>query len=185
MHSKTNLVLIGMPGSGKSTMGRWLAEAMDWDFLDTDDYMEETGTETVGEVIQRVGEDAFLDYERDIVLGIERKRTVISCGGSVPLRQEAMEHLRRTGWSILIDVPPTIIYERLERMKVDRIIGMNGAVKMTLEEILAYRQTFYDRSYDFRFSYTENLSKQDTFRIFMDFVRMLPIYPTLLHIPRS
>ena len=69
MNQKTNIVLIGMPGSGKTTMGRWLAEAIHWDFLDTDDYMEETGVETVGEVIQRVGEDAFLDYERDLVLG--------------------------------------------------------------------------------------------------------------------
>ena len=180
MNQKTNIVLIGMPGSGKTTMGRWLAEAIHWDFLDTDDYMEETGVETVGEVIQRVGEDAFLDYERDLVLGIHVERTVISCGGSVPLRTPAMEHLRATGYSILIDVPPQIIYERLARMKVDRIIGMNGKVKMTLEEILAYRQSFYDRSYDFRFTYSENHTKDETFRMFMNFVRMLPIYPTIM-----
>ncbi|NCP76553.1 hypothetical protein GW830_00180 [bacterium] len=140
--------------------------------LDIDDHIEYSTKKKVSDIIQEIGEDAFLDLESEIVQSIKPQGMIISCSGSVPLRQEAMNHLRETGKSIYIDVPVSIIVARLHRMKADRIIGMNGKSPMTLEEVLAYRESFYEMSYDYRFSCTDNITADEKAIRFLDFCKM-------------
>lgn len=160
MDGKTNIVLVGMPGSGKSTLGKIIAEDFAMDFLDIDDYMEEVAGRTVWSLLQELGEEGFMKYERDICLKIDVSRTVIATTGSVPLYPEAMDHLRKKWVSILLDIPLEGIKQRLARMKVDRIIGMaNG--RMALDEVLSRRKPFYDVSYDYVFPYPLNWTKEE------------------------
>jgi len=139
--------------------------------LDIDDHIEYSTKKKVSDIIQEIGEDAFLDLESEIVQSIKPQGMIISCSGSVPLRQEAMNHLRETGKSIYIDVPVSVIIARLHRMKADRIIGMNGKNPMTLEEVLDYRQSFYDMSYDYRFACTDDITADEKAIRFFNFCK--------------
>lgn len=107
---KSNLIFIGMPGSGKTNIGKRFSSIIGFDFLDVDNHIEATEKAKVGDLIQQMGEERFLDFEQDVVMALNPNNTVISCSGSVPLRQNAMNHLREKGHSILIDVPLSVIY---------------------------------------------------------------------------
>lgn len=169
---KDNIVLVWMPGSGKSTIWKRLSIATGKSFLDVDDYIEDVANQTVWEVLKALWDDLFLDYEAKLVQQLDVKNTVISTSGSVPLRQEAMNHLRQSWISILIDIPLVEVYARLKRMKIERIVWMG---KMTLEEILEYRKMYYEISHDFRFSTDFGKAKSDIFKDFLEFYETLEL----------
>lgn len=163
-----NLVLVWMPWCWKSTIWKHLAvETWKW-FLDVDDHIEEVTWDTVWNILKTLWDDAFLDFEAWIVKELDLKNTIISTSWSVPLRQDAMNHLRRNWTSILIDIPLPEIYARLQRMKVDRIVWM---WKMTLEEILEYRRTFYELSTDIKFATDFSRAKVEVINDFFNFYR--------------
>lgn len=155
-----------MPWSGKSTIWNLLSEKTGMGFVDVDKYIEKTTREKVWTILSRLWDDKFLDFESSLVRDICVSNTVISTSGSVPLRQEAMNHLRQSWISILIDIPLAQVYARLKRMKVERIVWMG---KMTLEEILEYRKMYYEISHDFRFSTDFSQAKSDIFKDFFEF----------------
>lgn len=159
-----------MPWSGKTTIWKLLSQKSWMKFLDIDDHIEKVSNETVWEILSVLWDDLFLDYEAKIVQELDVDNTIISTSGSVPLRQDAMNHLRQSWMSILIDIPLSEVYRRLERMKVERIVGMNY---MTLEEILEYRKMYYDISHDFRFSTDFSKAKSDIFKDFLEFFETL------------
>lgn len=141
-----NIVLVGPPGCGKSTIGKILSNCLKKTFLDVDDFMEEENQRTVGSILEELGDDDFLDFEEKETLKINTTNSIISTSGSNPLRQKAMEHLQKNGILIYIDPPLKMIEERLERMKVDRIVGMKS---QTIGEILKWRkENAYDK-YDY------------------------------------
>ena len=78
-----NIVLIGMPGCGKSTVGALLAAALHMDFVDTDIVLQEQQGKKLQTIIDAVGNDAFLKIEEDCICGLEYNNTVIATGGSV------------------------------------------------------------------------------------------------------
>ncbi|MDD2891433.1 MAG: shikimate kinase [Candidatus Gracilibacteria bacterium] len=166
-----NIILIGMPGSGKSTIGEHLHKITHLPLLDIDEHIERHERKSVAKIIQKIGDEAFLNLEAKLVQEINPQGMIISCSGSVPLRQEAMNHLRKTGTSIYIDVPIAIIASRLHRMKVDRIIGMNGRPPEALEEVLTDRLPFYNRSYDYDFICPDDVSKDEKVQRFVDFMK--------------
>lgn len=167
---KNNIILIGMPWSWKSTLGKRLANETGRKFLDVDDYIENVTKETVWDILKWLWDERFLNYEARLVWDICVSDTVISTSGSVPLRQQAMHHLRQGGISILIDIPVTEIYRRLQRMKVERIVWMNT---MTLEEILEVRSLYYKMSADVAFSTDFSKSKEEVYQDFFEFCAML------------
>ena len=89
-----NIVLIGMPGCGKSTVGVLLAKALQMDFVDTDIVLQQQQGKKLQEIIDQVGNDAFLKMEEDCVCGLECDQTVVATGGSVVYGKEAMRRLR-------------------------------------------------------------------------------------------
>ena len=88
-----NIVLIGMPGCGKSTVGALLAAALHMDFVDTDIVLQEEQGKKLQTIIDAVGNDAFLKIEEDCICGLEYNNTVIATGGSVVYGKKAMRHL--------------------------------------------------------------------------------------------
>ena len=89
-----NIVLIGMPGCGKSTVGVVLAKTMGYRFLDSDLVIQETDGRLLSEIIKQEGLDGFNRIENDINSKIKAERTVIATGGSVIYGKEAMTHLK-------------------------------------------------------------------------------------------
>lgn len=110
----SNLVLIGMPGAGKSTVGVVLAKNLGYRFLDSDLCIQEAENRLLHEIIAEDGLDGFLRIENRINASLEAKRSVIATGGSVVYGQEAMEHLGKIG---------TIVYLRLPYEEIENRLG--------------------------------------------------------------
>jgi len=99
-----NYVLIGLPGSGKSTLGVLMAKYLGYSFLDADIVIQETTGKLLSEIIDDVGPEGFIEVENRIGCGINVDRTVIATGGSAVLGREAMEHYRENGKVIYLQM---------------------------------------------------------------------------------
>ena len=100
-----NIVLIGMPGTGKSVVGRALAERLNFTFLDVDDIIMADAGKKLSEILRGEGLDAFLALEERIGLELDVERTVIATGGSMVLSAAAMEHLKEDAITVWLETP--------------------------------------------------------------------------------
>jgi len=112
-----NVVLIGMPGAGKSTVGVLLAKALKMPFIDTDLLIQRQEDNFLQEIIENKGIEAFLNIEEEVVLSIDVRGHVIATGGSVVYRENAMNHLKKNGVVIYLELPFSEIERRLKDIK--------------------------------------------------------------------
>ena len=92
-----NVILIGMPGTGKSTVGVILAKRIGYDFLDEDIAITLKDGRQLSEIIEQEGIDRFLEIEGEVGLSIEAEKTVIATGGSAVFSDDAMRHFKENG----------------------------------------------------------------------------------------
>ena len=111
--TKTNIVLIGMPGCGKSTAGVLLAKTVGKAFVDTDVVLQAKEGKKLQPMIEEIGIEAFLDKEQNAILSLTCDHTVIATGGSVIYGAEAMKHLHSHGVVVYIKLPYAEIQKRL------------------------------------------------------------------------
>lgn len=141
-----NLILIGMPGTGKSVVGRALAERLGYEFVDVDDLiMADTG-KTLAQILRTDGLDAFLRTEGRIGEALDRENTVIATGGSMVLSETAMEHLKKNGVTVWLETPLSQIAGRMPEDLTDR--GIAAPEGMTIREIYRQREPLYARYAD-------------------------------------
>ncbi|UJR26127.1 hypothetical protein I4U23_007473 [Adineta vaga] len=154
-----NIFLMGPPGSGKTSVGRELAHLMNKSFLDIDDdWLEPRWKTTVSSKLSELGDEQFLEAEGQELLGLNHQNRIISLTGSNPLHTKSMEHLSRLGIFVYLDVPREAILNRCEIMRVDRIVGQRTK---TLNDILAWREHIYEKSYDIRVIIGKNETQKD------------------------
>ena len=108
-----NIILIGMPGCGKSTIGVVLAKTMGYNFLDSDLVIQESENRLLCEIIKEEGLDGFNEIENRVNASINVDNTVIATGGSVVYGKEAMEHFKKIGVVVYIKLPYDEIENRL------------------------------------------------------------------------
>jgi shikimate kinase len=108
-----NLVLIGMPSAGKSTLGVLAAKALGMDFLDTDILLQTLQGERLQALMARHGRERFLQLEAQAILSLSPEHTVIATGGSVVYDAAAMRHLKQVGRVVYLEVPFEEIAHRL------------------------------------------------------------------------
>lgn len=123
---KDNLVLIGMPGVGKSTVGVILAKVLGYEFLDSDLLIQKEEKALLREIIEREGLDGFLDIENRVNGSIEVSNAVIATGGSVVYCQEAMKHLKEIGTIIYLKLDYSILQRRLGNLKGRGVVLREG-----------------------------------------------------------
>jgi len=140
-----NVVLIGMPGSGKTTVGHPLAERIGYQLIDTDDVIEAGEKMRLCEIQAAHSMSVFLDIEERHVLSVGGEKQVISTGGSVVYCASAMRHLKSIGKVVFLDVPLTVLSERLADLG-DR--GVVIAPGHTLADLEAERRPLYERYAD-------------------------------------
>ncbi|MCP4748852.1 MAG: shikimate kinase [Desulfobacteraceae bacterium] len=140
MTSNENLILIGMPGAGKSTVGVLLAKQMGFSFLDSDLLIQKEENLLLHELISKLGLEAFLGLEANYIQKITSHRTVIATGGSVIYRSQAMNHLINCGRIIYLDIPFTPLEQRLECLN-ER--GVVIARDQTLKTLFQERTPLY------------------------------------------
>ena len=108
----SNLVLIGMPGSGKSTLGVMLAKQTSRDFVDTDILIQSSEKQTLQSILDTQGYLALRSIEERILCGLKCSNHVIATGGSAVYSHAAMEHLRRDGLIVFLDVALAVLESR-------------------------------------------------------------------------
>ena len=140
-----NIILIGMPGAGKSTVGVVLAKVLGYQFLDSDLVIQEKEGKLLSQIIEANGDAGFIKIENDVNKCIEVDHTVIATGGSAVYGTEAMAHFKSIGTVIYLEVPYAEIMKRVGSLK-DRGVVSNGKVKM--EDIYADRVTLYEKYAD-------------------------------------
>ncbi|MBR4799564.1 MAG: shikimate kinase, partial [Clostridia bacterium] len=107
LKEKTNVVLIGMPGAGKSTAGRIAAEILGREFYDTDEIIKQKTGISAGDIIKKYGEPRFREIEREVIASLAAVQgAVISTGGGAVLDRENLRALKANGKLYYIDVPP-------------------------------------------------------------------------------
>ena len=144
----SNIVLIGMPGCGKSTVGVLLAKALGKAFMDTDVVFQAREGRKLQSIINEIGIDAFLKKEEEAVLGFSCADTVIATGGSVVYGKRAMEHLHRDGIVVYIQLPYEIIERRLSNLATRGVTLRDG---QTLRDLYEERIPLYEREADYVF----------------------------------
>ena len=110
---KNNIVLIGMPGAGKSTVGVVLAKVAGYKFVDSDLVIQEQQGKLLHELITEHGLDGFLEIENQTNASLDMTKSVIATGGSVIYGKEAMEHLREIGLVVYLNLSLESIADRL------------------------------------------------------------------------
>lgn len=116
VYPKDNIVLIGFMGSGKSTVGRALADELNMGFLDTDEYIEEQAGMTISEIFDKKGESEFRKLETETLIKLcnSLSNTVISTGGGMPLRTENSRLLKELGRVFYLSAANRVIYDRVK-----------------------------------------------------------------------
>ena len=110
-----NIILIGFMGSGKSTIGRRLSKLLEYDFIDTDDEIEEDQGCSIDEIFKYGGEECFRDMETVLLNNIKNvKNSVIATGGGMILRRNNQDLLQEMGKQVYLKVPKKILLQRLK-----------------------------------------------------------------------
>ena len=146
------IFLVGYMGSGKSTLGRALSRAMDLEFIDLDQYIENRFHKSIKQLYNEKGEQKFRDIEHNMLLEVaEFENIIVACGGGTPCHRENMAAMNTHGLTILLEVPVTVIVDRLCRpgAKAKRPLIAN----LPDEELTAYvtasleqRMPFYSQA---------------------------------------
>ncbi len=138
-----NIVLIGMPGCGKSTIGVLLAKQLGMSFVDTDIVIQNRTGKLLYKILEEKGVDGLLDEEQEAILSLDMKKgAVISTGGSAPLREKSMQHLSQNSYIVYLKLPLCDIERRIKN-KATR--GIAAEKDETLADIYNYRVPFYEK----------------------------------------
>ena len=132
-----NIVLIGMPGSGKSTIGVVLAKVLGYEFVDSDLLIQKREKRLFSEIIEQEGIEGFLEIENDVNKNLNVERTVIATGGSAVYGAEAMAHLKRIG---------TVIYLKLDYKRLRRRLGSLKKRGVVLKKGQTFRMLYEERT---------------------------------------
>ena len=137
-----NIILIGMPGSGKSTVGVMLAKALGMRFLDVDLLIQEREGALLQALIDTRGVERFLDLERDAVCSLDCRGAVVAPGGSCVCREESIAHMRALGTVVYLQLSLADVEGRIPNLSSRGIALSPG---QTLADVYQYRAPLYER----------------------------------------
>lgn len=144
---RDNIVLIGMPGSGKSTIGVVLAKILNYDFVDVDLVIQQRCDRTLQRLIDALGPAGFIDVENQVLLDMNFEHTIISTGGSAVYSPDAIEHLDSIGRLVYLQVSLPELEERLKDFS-DRGVVMRREGCSSLADLYDERIPLYEKYAD-------------------------------------
>ena len=137
-----NLTLVGMPGSGKSTVGRLVAARLGWAFLDVDEHIESIAGKKLWQIVEVEGFDGLGRREQEANATLSVDQTVIAPGGSVVYFEPAMRNLKRLGPIVYLSLPADVLERRAGDLRVRATIIRPG---MTFADLANERDPLYRR----------------------------------------
>lgn len=140
-----NIILIGMPGAGKSTVGVVLAKRLGYQFVDSDLVIQEKEGKLLHQIIEEKGIDGFIKIENEINASLNMKKTVIATGGSAIYGKESMEHFKRIGLVVYLSLSYESITDRLGDLNERGVAVREG---QTLLELYEERRPYYEQYAD-------------------------------------
>lgn len=141
----SNVVLIGMPGSGKSTVGVLLAKRLGLGFIDTDLLIQQEAGRSLQDIVDGDGYQALRKIEEQVLLRLEVRRQVISTGGSAVYSEAAMQHLKADAVVVFLDIPLEVVLERIGDYSAR---GISRRPDQSLEDLFTERYELYSRLAD-------------------------------------
>ena len=153
-----NITLIGMPASGKSTVGVILAKILGMNFIDTDLVIQQRENALLSDIIKDRGVDGFLEAEEAAILSVDQTNTVIATGGSAVYSEAGMKHLKSLGKVIYLKVEKEDLFGRLHHIRQRGVVLQPGE---TLDEMYDNRSTLYKKYADYIIDETD-ASVEDT-----------------------
>jgi len=145
VHHHRNIVLIGMPGAGKSTVGVILAKSLGMRFIDTDILIQERTGRMLQAILDEDGPDAFGRIEEETVLSLHAEHAVIATGGSVVCSEAAMAHLKAGGMVVYLEISYDEMERRLKNITTRGIVLLPG---QSLRGMYDERVPLYERYAD-------------------------------------
>ena len=164
---KNNITLIGMPASGKSTVGVILAKIIGLSFVDTDLVIQQREGALLCDIISERGLEGFLKAEESAVLSISPSNTVIATGGSVVYSEAGMEYLKSLGKVVYLKVEKEDLFKRLHNIKQRGVVLSPGE---TLDEMYAARSVLYEKYADIVIDET-NASVEETVEMIRELMK--------------
>jgi shikimate kinase len=153
----SNLVLIGMPGSGKSTVGVLLAKKTSRDFVDTDVLIQTSQQRTLQDIVDRDGYAVLRKIEEELLLGLSIQNHVIATGGSAVYSDRAMAHLKSDGLVIFLDVDLAMLESRISDFSTR---GLAKRPEQSLSQLFDERFELYAKHADIKIK-CDGLTQQD------------------------
>ena len=141
-----NIVLIGMPGCGKSTIGVLLAKALMLDFVDTDLLIQKKHSKTLSEIIDSEGLEAFKEKESEVLSEISFENSLIATGGSAVYSKSGMENLKKDATVVYLKLSPSEIKGRIKNIKTRGIVMEKG---VTIDSLYHERAPLYEKYADY------------------------------------
>ena len=137
-----NIILIGMPGAGKSTVGVLLAKRLGYNFVDTDLLLQSQQRGRLQEIIAREGMERFKELEADTLCSLATTHSVVATGGSAVYSARAMARLRALGQLVFIDIPLAELLPRVQDMDTRGLVIGPGE---SYEQLYRERQPLYEK----------------------------------------
>lgn len=160
---KANIALIGFMGSGKTTVGRQLAKALDMKFIDIDKMISMREKKNIPEIFKEYGEKYFRDKEREIIEEESRENNiVIATGGGAIVDNENLKNLKKSSYVVYLDATIECIYERIKESKHRPLIAEADDVYARIKELYEKRLWLYKISGDYSVEITTETVTQDT-----------------------
>ena len=153
-----NIVLIGMPSAGKSTVGVIIAKNLGMNFVDTDVLIQTRHGSLLQDILNTQGSRSFLEKEEAAILSLTCRNTVIATGGSAVYSETAMRHLKENGIVIYLYITMDTVNKRLRNLKTRGVVLGKG---QTLEDLYRERAPLYEKYADIKLDCSNN-SIEDT-----------------------
>lgn len=165
-----NIVLTGFMCTGKTSVAKKLSDKLNYEYLDTDELIENYTSMKITEIFEKYGEAYFRDIESKIIQEVSKSdKKVISTGGGVVLREKNVENLKKNGIIINLTASPQTIYERLKKQPGIRPLLNKPNPRQEIEKLLSFREPYYQNC-DLRIN-TDDLTIEQVVEKIIEFVK--------------
>jgi len=148
---KTSIALIGFMGTGKTAVGKALAEKLGREFIEMDSLIEQEAGKTIPEVFQQDGEITFRELEIEVTRQVSvKKNVVIACGGGVVLNKINIDRLKQECLIVYLTASPGVILKRTLADETERPLLKTPDRVRQIEQLLKFRRPFYERAADLK-----------------------------------